>query len=173
MASFSPEDPFTGRLDWSLVQNSPIARCGEAGLLQATADALDQLGYAVKHFDAAGWTSEDSLWADFASRLQFANYFGNNWAALDDCLGDVANGEYGWDASSATGLVLAIHRFGSLPSHIARVLLDILAQNARAALLVGHRMIGLIECPPHLRLDPVGAMEVERVSRGWVDSSEK
>ncbi len=42
--------------------------------------------------------------------VHFASHFGKNLAALNDCMSDVAEAEYGWDATE-TGLVLILSGF--------------------------------------------------------------
>ncbi|WP_083881889.1 MULTISPECIES: barstar family protein [unclassified Curtobacterium] len=46
----------------------------------------------------------------FVTAVHFASHFGKNLAALNDCMSDVAEAEYGWDATE-TGLVLILSGF--------------------------------------------------------------
>ena len=43
--------------------------------------------------------------------LSFPGYFGRNLAALNDCMSDVASGDYGWDGDADTGLVIVLRAF--------------------------------------------------------------
>ena len=51
-----------------------------------------------------GWASEEDLFRALASALQFPDYFGHNWDALEDCLTDLS-----WLA--AEGHVLVFESF--------------------------------------------------------------
>ncbi|KQW15648.1 barstar family protein [Pseudomonas sp. Lb2C1-1] len=52
-------------------------------------DELDSLGDMVIARSVANVRSDKDLFAVVASAMQFPDYFGNNWDALDECLGDM------------------------------------------------------------------------------------
>ena len=110
--------------------------------------------------DAAGWADPDRLDDDIASALNFPDWYGRNPNAVDDCLGDVAEGRYDLPPD-ATGLVLVLtnyDQFAAADPVQAHKLLDIYAYQARHAALIGHRMSCLIQSnEPELRMPPVGA----------------
>jgi hypothetical protein len=111
---------------------------------------------------------------DFATALAFPDYFGRNLAALVDCLRDVATFEYGSDAES-TGTVIALAGFDAhvgRDASVASTVLDILADTARSALLIGHRFNVLVQSDdPKLALPSVGATAVSWNRREWLDSA--
>ncbi|MFF4830282.1 barstar family protein [Streptomyces sp. NPDC001315] len=41
------------------------------------------------HLDGAQMTSQAELFQEFKAKLQFPEYFGENWNALDECLADL------------------------------------------------------------------------------------
>ncbi|ABP54772.1 hypothetical protein Strop_2324 [Salinispora tropica CNB-440] len=54
----------------------------------------------------------------------------------------------------------------------AQVVLDIIADQARAAALIGHRVCCLVQSnDPAIRFEPVGAMPVAWNDAEWLDSS--
>ena len=60
---------------------------------------------------------------------------------------DVASGDYGWHAN-ATGLVIVFRAFDSFAAadrRTAQIMLDILAGQARSAILIGNRIICLVQ----------------------------
>ena len=63
------------------------------------------------------------LFNAFASALEFPAWFGQNWDALEDCLGDLS-----WRA--AEGHVLMVLHHDRLPKDDLGVLLDVLASSA-------------------------------------------
>lgn len=76
---------------------------------------------------------------------------------------DVASGEYGWPAD-ATGLVIVLTAFDSFAAvdrRTAQIMLNIFADQARSAILIGNRLICLVQSnDPQLSFEPVGAMPV-------------
>lgn len=43
----------------------------------------------VKQVEGSKCTTLDKLFTEFASAFEFPDYFGNNWAAFDECLNDL------------------------------------------------------------------------------------
>ncbi|GAA1273698.1 hypothetical protein Psi02_04470 [Planotetraspora silvatica] len=117
-------------------------------------------GYQVIHFDASVWLTEDDLHRDFATALDFPDYYGGVLAALNDCLSDVAFCEYG-ARPDATGLVLVLtgyDKFTERLPEVAEKTLDIITGNAQTAMLVGHRMFCLVQSDdPRISFGPLGA----------------
>ncbi len=109
-----------------------------------------------------------------APALDFPAYFGRNLDALNDCLRDVAVGDYGWRADTATGLVLVLttfDRFAAADGRTAQVLLDSFADQARRAMLLGNRLMCLVQSnDPSLAFEPVGAMPVTWNDAEWLDA---
>lgn len=56
-------------------------------------------GYHVVRADASGWLCVADMHRDLLRMFDFPSYYGQNWAALDDCLGDVRDREYGFPAA--------------------------------------------------------------------------
>ncbi|HYT48426.1 MAG TPA: barstar family protein [Burkholderiales bacterium] len=67
--------------------------------------------------------AKEHLFKAFASALEFPAWFGQNWDALEDCLGDLS-----WRA--AEGHVLLVLHHDRLPKDDLGVLLDVLASSA-------------------------------------------
>ena len=75
-----------------------------------------------------------------------SRYYGRNLDALADCLGDVAHGDYGWNAER-TGLAVTLDNFGAFAREqpgLARALADLLAGTSRYGLAFGHRLVWLL-----------------------------
>src|SRR3546814_20135940 len=57
-------------------------------------EGLDEVarepGHAVAAIDLAGCRDKDDVLDRFAAALQFPDWFGRNWDALADCLGDLS-----------------------------------------------------------------------------------
>lgn len=50
---------------------------------------LSTLGLVVMEESVAGVNTDKDLFAIVASAMRFPDYFGSNWDALDECLGDL------------------------------------------------------------------------------------
>jgi RNAse (barnase) inhibitor barstar len=70
--------------------------------------------------DGARMTEPQLLMQEFAKQLEFPDYFGHNWDALEDCLADL-----GWLNKRLTHYVIWIDRWESCASPI---LLEVLEQ---------------------------------------------
>lgn len=86
-------------------------------------DALRGSTLQVARVDLAGAAAKEALLGRIAQALAFPDWFGGNWDALEDCLGDLS-----W--SPATGHVLLIDGAEGLPADERGILADILASAA-------------------------------------------
>jgi hypothetical protein len=151
------------RVDWRLFQNGFVHLFWSDGVLASTKEWLSADGYRVIEVDAGEWaTTLDALDA-LAAALGFPDYFGRNLNALADCLGDVASFAYGSDEDSqGTALVLThFDRYARREPDVAHAILDIFAGKARTGLLIGHRMLCLVQSDdPRISFDRVGSAAV-------------
>jgi hypothetical protein len=80
-------------------------------------------GLHVARVDLAGAADKGALLARIAGALAFPSWFGGNWDALEDCLGDLS-----W--MPAAGYVLLLEGASGLPADERGTLADILASAA-------------------------------------------
>ncbi|WP_203863650.1 barstar family protein [Planobispora rosea] len=176
MAVFDRDAPLAHQVDYRLMANTFVTLFWRRGILEETIDWLLAHGYEVVRWDASGWMTEDDLHRDFAQALDFPAYYGRNLDALNDCLDDVASGDYGV-SSEATGLVLVLigyDRFAARCPEVAQRVLDIIARNARSAILVGHRMFCLVQSDdPGIVFQSVGATAVAWNDAEWLDANRR
>lgn len=176
VATWDPDAETSRPLDYRLVHNSFVTMFWRVSLFEETLQWLGSQAYDLVEFDASSWASAADMFNDIAVGLDFPDHFGRNFDGLNDCMGDVASGDYGWDAS-ATGLVVvlrAFDRFAAADRLAAQTLLDIFASQARSALLVGNRVICLVQSDdPQLSFEPVGAMPVLWNDAEWLRSKRK
>jgi RNAse (barnase) inhibitor barstar len=52
-------------------------------------EQLAGLGISARILDGSRMATVDRLFAEMSARLEFPEYFGANWAALDECLADL------------------------------------------------------------------------------------
>jgi len=173
VATWDAEAETTHPLDFRLVHNTFVTMFWRSSLLDETVGWLRAHAYYVVEFNAASWASASDMYDDVALGLNFPDYFGRNLDALNDCMRDVASGDYGWHAD-ATGLVIVLRAFDSFATidrTTAQIMLDIFADQARCAILIGHRIICLVQSnDPQLTFDPVGAMPVMWNDAEWLNS---
>jgi len=106
------------------------------GDARATAAAAQALGYAVFHVDMDGCADKAALLARIAAALRFPDWFGHNWDALADCLGDMS-----W--RPATGYVIFLDHADRLPAGAVAdfaIALDVCADAARELAREGRPM---------------------------------
>lgn len=77
----------------------------------------------LARIDLGGVAARDALLAAIAAALDFPEWFGGNWDALEDCLADLS-----W--SKAAGHVLLIEGAAGLPADERGILVDILGSVA-------------------------------------------
>lgn len=86
-------------------------------------DAAQGSALQVSRIRLSGAGGKQALMQRIAGALQFPKWFGANWDALEDCLGDLS-----W--SRAGGHVLLFEGAADLPADERGILLDILASAA-------------------------------------------
>ena len=174
VATWDAEAETTHPIDFRLVHNSFVTMFWRSSLLGETVGWLRSHAYRVVEVDAGSWSSDADMYDAVALALNFPDHFGRNLAALNDCMRDVASADYGWDADVDTGLVIVLRAFDAFTKvdrRTAQNVLDILADRARSAILIGHRFICLVQSnDPRLAFEPVGAMPVLWNDAEWVDS---
>ena len=160
--------------DWALLHNSPVTLFWRLALLDQKTAWLRDNGYAITTLDAGSWLSVEHMHDALSRAFSFPDYYGRNLDALRDCLRDVALDAYG-SSPSASGTVMVLtgyERFAGAEPRAAQVLLDAYAHCARTGLLVGHRMMLLLQTnDPAIRFGTVGACPVVWNSQEWLNSS--
>lgn len=163
MPSWDADAETSHPVDFRLVHNSSVTMFWNVDLLEQSVQWLREHNYDVTVVDASGWTAAADMLHDIGVALNFPDYYGQNLNAFNDCMRDVASADYGVRPAAA-GLVLVLVGFDRIAaSHPteAHSVLDIIALQARSAMLIGRRMICLVQTDnPRLSFDPVGATPV-------------
>jgi hypothetical protein len=168
MATFKNEPAEWERLDWRLLQNSPVTLYFKREILETDTSWFRANGYRVLVFRAAEHSSPEALLTALGELLSFPDYFGRNLDAFNDCLGDAEVPDVG-------GLLLVLDEYGGFAASFrpeAQALLDICAHQSRRFLLNGRRFLVLVQSDdPTLAFDPVGASPVMWNPREWLNAS--
>ncbi len=163
----------SGDRDWALLKNSHVHLYWRDQVLEETVNWLQGHGYHVLATNAGQWAEPADMHSDLARLLAFPSYYGRNLDALNDCLRDVAAYEYGARQDSAGTVLVLTHfdAFARTHRNVAQALLDIFAGVARRAMLVGHRMLCLVQSDdPAIEFGPVGASPVMWNPQEWLQA---
>ncbi|RDI48555.1 barstar family protein [Nocardia mexicana] len=173
MATFDPDSDLSHDRAFRLMMNTSVTLFWRPQVLNDATDWLEAHGYQVTCLDAARWAADRDLHRDLAAVLGFPDYYGRNLEALNDCMRDVVDQDYGW-APEAAGLVLVFTSFDAFVTRsprTAQIVLDIMANHSRTAALFGRRLLCLVQSnDPDIRFEPVGATPVMWNDDEWLDS---
>lgn len=176
MAAFDLDAVTEHPADYSLVSEGGVVLFLHEQVLVETQEALRDLGYEFVSLDATGW-DEEALHQSLANALAFPPYYGRNHNALNDCLGDIAHGDYGWSPERSTGLATIVRGFGQFARRqptLARHLAATFVRATRDALLFGHRIVWLLQVDdPDFRLVVGSHMHLPWNGREWLDASRR
>ena len=168
MAAFRNYPAEWQRLDWRLLQNSPVTLYFKREVLDGDLSWFRSEGYRVLSLRAGACASLEALLIALGELLSFPDYFGRNLNAFDDCLSEV-------EVPDAGGLVLVLDEFAPFVASFrdeAQTVLDICAIQSRRFLMTGQRFLVLVQSDdPALALEPVGASPVLWNPREWLNAS--
>ncbi|QDT30534.1 Barstar (barnase inhibitor) [Gimesia panareensis] len=152
-------------LDFQTLARGPVTKYFSRELLEKHLAWYAHQEYQIYQFDAQPWYSLDNFYSDMHAGFQFPDYFGRNWAALNDCLSDI---------TSETGKVLVVvinfDHWYQEDGECASLFLDQMADQTYQFLLTGQRWITLIQSnDPGLQTRNVGAHPVHWNSLEWMN----
>lgn len=167
MASFTQDPEEWQRLDWRLLQSSPIALYFNREILKEDLSWFASQRYRVLTMETGTCASAEALLEALGECLSFPAYFGRSIDALNDLLSDI-------DVPDDGGLVLVLydfHGFASAFRETAQAILDVFADNSRQFLLTGRRCLVLVHSgDPRIAFEPVGTTAVAWNPREWLNS---
>jgi RNAse (barnase) inhibitor barstar len=134
------------RLDYQLLREGALSLYLNQYILADDITWLKAHGYLIDSFDCALWSDESKMYKEFAQKLAFPSYYGENLDALNDCLCDI-------EVPEQSGRVLVFYKFDVFNANFPKVawnLLDIIEHNSRFYLLNGKRFLALIQSSNHL-----------------------
>lgn len=126
-----------GRLDWTILQNGWSSLYCREDILEKDLSWFRDSSFSVIEMDCLGWSKMDIIHASLRTALDFPDYYGDNWDALNDCLFDVAILE--------DGLVIVLRHFDQVKIEWGLHIADIFANNSCRHLLFGRKLILLMQ----------------------------
>ena len=176
MSTFDLDADLSGDRAFELAKNGPVTLFWRTQVLESTLNWLEARRYRLIRLEAGTWCAEADFHTAIASALGFPGYYGHNLNAFTDCMRDVASYEYG-ASRDATGTVLAFSNYDAFAvrqPNPAHSVLDIIATEARNAMLFGHRMLCLVQSNnPNIHFDPVGASAVMWNPAEWMQANRR
>lgn len=167
MAIFSDNPDEWQRLDLRLLQNGSVHLYYRTALFNEDAEWLKNHGYQLDSFDCSNWETEREMHHDFASRLEFPDYYGKNLDALNDRLSDIS--------VSNSGRVLAFHRYDVFTLKYPKVawhVLDIVERNAWLNLLFDRRLFAIVQSNnPSIEFPLIGSRRAMWNPREWLNKN--
>ena len=159
--------PRADRLDLRLLESSAVTLYHKGSVLSQDVACLQQFGYRVHTLDAATWKSAVDFHADAKREFGFPDYYSGNLASWIDCLGEL-------DIPDEGGVVIQLRHFDAFARaepQFAHTLLDSIESASRRFLLLGQRLLALIQSDdPRIRFERIGAVPVNWNLREWQDS---
>jgi hypothetical protein len=154
---------------YRLAANGAVTMFRRPAVLDETVAWLADHGYLIHRWDAGSWATQADFHAAVKQELDFPDYYGQgSLDGFDDCLRDVATYDYG-ASRDATGTILVFTGYDTYAAReprAAQVILDVIADTARLAMLFGHRMLCLVQSDdPDITFEPVGATAVSWAER--------
>ena len=163
MAFFENNPDEWQRLDWQVLQNGWTSLYWQQNILDNDIDWFKKENYNIVDFDCTKWTDTNKIHKDLKKHLDFPDYYGENFNALNDCLSDLEIND--------TGLVIVFKHFQTVDKYIAHGLLDTFARNSRLHNLFGKRLLTLVQVDnPKYEIEAVGSYEVLWNGAEWLNS---
>jgi RNAse (barnase) inhibitor barstar len=166
MAVFKNDPEVFHRLDWSILQNGWSSMYWKTHILNKDIEWFQNDGYDVIEFDSRSWDDLSKMHRDLQRMLDFPDYYGQNFDALNDCLSDLNILE--------SGKVIVLRHFDSIGIKNAHMLLDIFAVNSRHHMLFGKKLIVLLQVDDsNYQLEDLGASSVLWNRAEWMDENRR
>jgi hypothetical protein len=167
---YEPRDDLAFRL----LRDGPVTLFWRLRFMLEATDWLNDHSYEVVRMTAREWTSDHDMHTAIAAALDFPDYYGHNLDALNDCMRDVVSHDYGWSPDSA-GLAIVFTGYDAYAARSprsAQIVLDILADHSRVAMLFGRPLVVLVQSDdPDILFEPVGASSVGWNRAEWLNAN--
>lgn len=163
MAAFLKGADNAQKLDFQIYQNGWSNLYWKMEVLEEDLTWFGRASYHIVDFDCSSWWSMDDAHLDFKKQFCFPDYYGSNYAALHDCLSEIDISE--------NGMLVVFRHFQVMDPVAAHHLLDILATHSRQNLLVGRKLLTLVQVDnPLYHIEPVGSCPVLWNQSEWLNS---
>lgn len=150
-------------LDWQIMQNGWTSLYWRATILDDDLKWFEKENYIIIEFNCKTWDNEKTMHSQLKEKLDFPEYYGENFNALRDCLSDLN--------IIKTGLVLVFRHLDNIRKQTVHEILDIMANISRLHMLFGNRIIILAQVDnPDYEVGPIGQTPVLWNGQEWFNS---
>jgi hypothetical protein len=162
--SFANDSEERNQLDFQLLRDGVVTLYRRAEHLAADRDALCVLGYKSFDFDARHFDGTEDLVRAMESSM-LGSVCCKSIDGLDDHLWDFAYFDEGLADPAATGTLITFRHFDAFAHRepaVAEAVLNILTVASRVGLLIGHRILVLVQSDTSLAVGPLGGQPIAR-----------
>ena len=150
-------------LDWYILQNGWTSLYWRTNILDEDIKWFEKENYFILEFNCKTWDNDKIIHSQLKEKLDFPDYYGENFNALRDCLSDLN--------IIKTGMVIVFRHLDNVNKKTAHAILDIFADTARLHMLFGNRIITLAQVDnPDYEIDPVGQSTVIWNRQEWLNA---
>jgi Barstar (barnase inhibitor) len=172
MSVFGQDDDNT--LDYQVLRDGSVSLYRNLLILEEDLQWFRQRRYRIYRMDCTTWTSEAALHESLQTTFMFPAYYGKNRNALWDSMSDLDIPDDGGVTIVLSSYDVYANGAGAAPSPsgttAAEALLDIFATTSRSMLLIGKRLITLVQSSdPSIRFGKLGGNEPSWNRREWLD----
>lgn len=168
MAIFKDRLDVCNTYDGQILQVGSVCKFYKLEVLNEAISWFAKHRYIVYTFDCTEWVSIEDFHDNISNGLDFPDYYGRNVNALSDCLSDLNVPDEG-------GLIIVFKRYDLFTERFAedaQDVLDILEDRSRNFLLMGKRLITLIQSDnPSITYNDVGGRSVWWNPKEWLNKS--
>jgi RNAse (barnase) inhibitor barstar len=163
MAIFQNNPDQWQRLDYSILQNGWISLYWQRDVLDNDISWFEKEKFKIIDLDCTKWLDTKTIHKDLKKYFDFPDYYGENLAALNDCLSDLEINDQGF--------IVVFRNFQSVDKDLTHKLLDIFANNSRQHILFGEKLLTLVQVDdPNYQIEPVGSCPVLWNGAEWLNS---
>jgi RNAse (barnase) inhibitor barstar len=150
------------RLDWTILQDNSPNIYWRQQYLEEDIAWLESEGYQIVRLDCSSWSDDNLFHTDLYKKVQFPDYYGRNFNALNDCMRDLESRE--------AGLVIVLEHFDAWDSEMGQALIEIFDRASRFHLLLGERIMVLIQVnDPKATFEPIKSTAPIWNRREWLN----
>lgn len=163
MAIFKNNPDEWQRLDYRIFQGGWASLYWQQDVLNTDINWFMNEKFNVVDFNCTKWTDINKIHKDLKKQLNFSDYYGENFNALNDCLSDVEIND--------AGLIIVFRHFQFVDKEVAHGLIDIFAINSQQHILFGKKLLTLVQVDnPNYQIHSVGGRNILWNGTEWLNS---